>query len=80
MLIVESAHDTIVPHEVIENYRHAFAGARSLTYRVIDGADHGLTDPKCRQVYTTLLVNWITEMIVGNERSTCRPGSAVRTS
>jgi len=63
VLVVESAHDTIIPHEVIENYRHAFAGARSLTYRVIDGADHGLTDPACRKVYTMLLVNWITEMI-----------------
>ena len=65
MLIVESGHDTIIPHEVIENYRNAFAGARSLTYRMIDGADHGLTDPACRQAYTTLLVNWITEMIAG---------------
>jgi len=65
VLVVESAHDTIIPHEVIENYRHAFAGARSLTYRVIDGADHGLTDPACRKAYTTLLVNWITEMIAG---------------
>jgi uncharacterized protein len=65
VLIVESAHDTIIPHEVIENYRHAFAGARSLTYRAIDGADHGLTDPACRRTYTMLLVNWITEMIAG---------------
>jgi|SRR5882672_10344052 len=63
VLIVESAHDSFVPHAVIENYRNAFAQARSLTYRVIDGADHGLTDPACRQAYTTLLVNWITEMI-----------------
>lgn len=65
VLIVESAHDTIIPHAVIDNYRNAFGGARSLTYRVIDGADHALTDPACRQAYTTLLVNWITEMVAG---------------
>ena len=65
VLIVESGHDTIIPHEVIDNSRNAFAAARSLTYRVIDGADHGLTDPACRQAYTSLLVNWITEMVAG---------------
>lgn len=65
VLIVESGNDFVIPHEVIRNYRNAFTHARSLTYRVIDGADHGLTDPACRQAYTTLLVNWITEMIAG---------------
>lgn len=76
VLIVESEHDTIIPHEVIENYRNAFAGARSLTYRMIDGADHGLTDPACRHAYTTLLVNWITEMIAG--KRTVDPSSQKR--
>ena len=65
VLIVESGHDDTIPHAVIESYRDAFANARSLTYRIIDGADHGLTDPACRQAYTTLLVNWITEMFAG---------------
>ena len=65
VLVVESEHDTVVPHEVISNYRSAFAHSRSLTYRMIAGADHGLNDPACRQAYTTLLVNWITEMIAG---------------
>jgi uncharacterized protein len=65
VLIVESGHDDTIPHAVIENYRDAFANARSLTYRIIDGADHGLSDPACRRAYTTILVNWITEMIAG---------------
>ena len=65
MLIVESGHDERIPHAVIENYRDAFANARSLTYRVLDGADHGLTHPASRQAYTTILVNWITEMVAG---------------
>jgi uncharacterized protein len=63
VLLVESAHDNVVPHAVIENYRGAFAKARSLTYRVLEGADHGLTDASCRHAYTTLLVAWITEMV-----------------
>jgi pimeloyl-ACP methyl ester carboxylesterase len=65
VLIVESGHDETIPHAVIENYRDAFANARSLTYRVLDGADHGLTHPASRQAYTTLLVSWITEMVAG---------------
>ncbi|HVO89673.1 MAG TPA: hypothetical protein VMV45_14110 [Casimicrobiaceae bacterium] len=64
-MIVESGGDVVIPHEVIDNYRGAFAQARSLTYRLLDGADHGLTDPACRLAYTTMLVNWITEMISG---------------
>ena len=65
VLIVESERDVIVPHPVIQSYREAFAHTRSLTYRMIDGADHGLTDPECRRAYTTILVNWITEMVAG---------------
>ena len=72
VLIVESSKDTIIPHEVIENYRNALSQARSLTYRMIEGADHGLTDPTCRHAYTTLLVNWITEMIA-HERTSDEP-------
>jgi len=69
VLIVESGNDRVIPPEVIKNYRNAFTGARSLTYRVIDGADHGLTDPSCRHAYTTVLVNWITEMVAGEKTS-----------
>jgi len=65
VLIVESGHDETIPHAVIDNYRDAFANARSLTYRVLDGADHALTHPASRQAYTTILVNWITEMVAG---------------
>lgn len=64
-LVVESEHDSTVPHEVIANYREACTGARSLTYRVIEGADHGLTEDWAQRAYTTVLVNWITEMVLG---------------
>ena len=65
VLIVESEHDQIVPHQVIENYRAAFVRPRSLTARVIAEADHALSGQGCQKAYTTLLINWLTEMVVG---------------
>ncbi len=65
VLIVESEHDAIVPRQVLINYREACAQARSLTYRVIEGADHGLSEQRWQQAYTSLLVNWLTEMVRG---------------
>ena len=65
VLIVESGQDTLIPHEVTESYREASKQAKSLTYRVIDKADHALSDPACSEAYTSILVNWITEMIAG---------------
>lgn len=65
VLLIESEHDDMVPHQVVVNYRDAYAHAHSVTYRVISGADHGLTGESCQQAYTALLVNWLTEMIFG---------------
>jgi pimeloyl-ACP methyl ester carboxylesterase len=64
-LLIESERDDMVPHQVVINYRDALAKARSVTYRVITGADHGLTGEGCQTAYTSLLVNWLTEMVVG---------------
>lgn len=63
VLIVESEHDALVPHPAIENYMAACKGARSLTYRVISGADHALSEKEWQQTYTSLLVTWVTEMV-----------------
>jgi pimeloyl-ACP methyl ester carboxylesterase len=65
VLIVESEHDSTVPHQVVVNYREACASAHSLTYRMIEGADHSLSDARWQQAYTTLLVNWLAEMVGG---------------
>ncbi len=65
VLVVESEQDTIVPHQVIVNYREACVSAKSLTYRVIPGADHALTGDACQRAYTTVLVTWLTEMVFG---------------
>lgn len=64
VLLVESEHDPLVPHAVVRNYMEASTGARSLTYRMIAGADHALTEPEWQQTYTDLLVNWINEMVL----------------
>jgi uncharacterized protein len=65
VLLVESEHDDVVPHPAIASYLGAFAQARSLTHRVIEGADHGLTEPAHQQAYTALLIRWMTEMVLG---------------
>lgn len=64
VLVVESEHDHLVPHQVIQNYLAACENARSLTYRVITGADHALSEREWQQTYTTLVVNWMTEMVL----------------
>ena len=66
VLIVESEHDEHVPHSTIMNYRSSFRRAHSMTHRIIDGADHGLSDERCQRAYTSILTAWISEMIIGD--------------
>lgn len=66
VLIVESEHDEHVPHTTIMNYRSSFRRAHSMTHRIIDGADHGLSAEHCQQAYTSILTAWISEMIIGD--------------
>lgn len=65
VLIVESEHDHLVPHSTIMSYRTAFRNSHSLTHRVIDGADHALSEKRCQEAYTSILVSWVTEMVIG---------------
>ena len=69
VLIVESENDSIVPHPVIENYREACAHARSLTYRVLEGADHGLVEDWMQRAYTAALIDWLRRMLAEPEVS-----------
>ncbi|UYO94665.1 alpha/beta hydrolase family protein [Pollutimonas sp. M17] len=73
VLIIESEHDHLVPHATIMSYRAAFRNSHSLTHRVVDGADHALSEKTSQQAYTSILVGWITEMVVG-ARVGNRPG------
>ena len=68
VLLVESAHDDIVPPEVIRSYREACVQTRSLTYRCMADADHGLGDETSQRVYTALLVQWLGEMFANARR------------
>ena len=62
-LLVESEHDDLVPAEVIKSYRAAFTQTRSLTYRCMQGADHGVSNETSQRAYTALLVQWLAEML-----------------
>jgi pimeloyl-ACP methyl ester carboxylesterase len=65
VLVVQSERDDVVPPQVISNYREACTKARSLTFRTIENADHGLSDERWQHAYTSVLVNWLTEMVLG---------------
>src|SRR3954447_19663007 len=78
VLIVESERDDVVPHPVIANYMAAFERAHSVTYRVIAGADHGLSEKSWQQAYTSLLVRWATEMVLGAREEGAASGVQTR--
>jgi len=65
VLLIESEFDDIVPQTVLSSYREACRQARSLTYRCIAAADHGLTKEQDQLAYTSLLVTWLKEMLAG---------------
>jgi uncharacterized protein len=62
-LIVESELDTVVAHPAVASYSAAFRRAHSLSHRILDGADHGLTDAGCREAYYRIVSRWMSEMI-----------------
>jgi len=72
VLIVESEHDEHVPHATIMSYRAAFQQTHSLTHRIIDDADHSLSSEVAQGAYTSILIDWITEMVVGERLSISR--------
>ncbi|HUH88846.1 MAG TPA: alpha/beta hydrolase, partial [Pusillimonas sp.] len=72
VLIVEAEHDDFVPHSTIMNYRSAFQDVHSLSHRIVDEADHGLTRKAAQRSYTAILLNWATEMVVGARMSSPR--------
>jgi dienelactone hydrolase len=73
VLLVESQHDDIVPQTVLSGYREACTHARSLTYRCLPGADHGLTADCDQRAYTSVLTNWLHEMMVDARGADVRP-------
>ena len=55
----------LVPREGIASYVRALQSAKSITHRMIEGADHGLSDVRSQRTYDGLLSAWLTEMIFG---------------
>lgn len=79
VLLIESQHDDIVPRTVLSSYREACTHARSLTYRCLAGADHGLTAEGDQRAYTLALRKWLNEMMVearGDAHSRAAPPAA----
>jgi len=75
VLLVESENDQVIPQTVLTSYREACKQARSLTYRCLAGADHGLTSDADQRAYTSLLVGWMGEMVAGARASTAAPAA-----
>lgn len=65
VLLVESEFDHLVPHTTIMSYRSAFRLSHSMTHRIIDDADHSLSSPASQHAYTSILLTWFTEMVIG---------------
>lgn len=76
MLLVESEHDEIIPASVLASYRAAAVSARSLTYRCLKGADHGLSSQQQQQAYATALVTWLQEMLAQSRHDVVTPPPA----
>ena len=51
----------------------AAAYSMDLRARVIQDADHGLSEEPWQQAYTSLLVKWATEMVIGARESGSAP-------
>lgn len=66
VLLIESEQDDYVPHATLMSYKTAFELAHSLTYRLLDGADHGLSAEASQAAYSSLLTDWISEMVIGS--------------
>jgi len=66
VLLIESEQDDYVPHATLMSYRSAFDLAHSLTYRIVDGADHALSSDMSQSAYSKMLSDWISEMVIGS--------------
>lgn len=76
VLIVESENDEVVPHTVIANYVAACVQARSVTSRIIPGAEHGLSEEEWQKAYAGILTRWLTEMMGSRDGGAVAKASA----
>lgn len=76
-LVVESSDDAIVPRAVVASYLAALVQAHSITHRVIEGADHGLSREPWKFAYSEVLIRWLTEMTDAAPPRAVRAAAAV---
>jgi len=58
ILIIESEKDTIVPHQIIQNYIEAVKDKNKLTHTVMKGAPHSTKPGPFKDMVTKILVDW----------------------
>ena len=61
--MVKSGNVEVIPDPVIRNYLAAMGAVRSLTYRVIEHADHALSELPWQQAYASVLLGWLNEIV-----------------
>jgi len=66
VLLIESENDDTVPHPALKSYRTSFRNARSLSYRVLEGADHELSSEQAQHRFVDELLRWMNEVTGGN--------------
>jgi dienelactone hydrolase len=59
VLVVEAAADEQVPSQAPQNYANAVTDKSKLTYQVVVGAPHGLTNERLQYDYKKRLVDWV---------------------
>ena len=59
VLLIESEKDDTVPHPAVKSYRTSFRNARSLTYRMLEGADHELSSEEAQARFVDELMRWM---------------------
>ncbi len=59
ILIIEAENDTIIPHEVIENYRK-IANPKKTKYVLMRDTPHSLETKAQEEAYLYILKNWLT--------------------
>lgn len=58
VLIIESEKDTIVPHQIIQNYADSVRDKSKLTHIVMKGAPHSIKPGPFKEEITKILVDW----------------------
>jgi hypothetical protein len=64
VLLIEAENDRIVPHQQIQNYLNAFRGAKSVSHRVIRGADHAMSRDAWFLTAVDIFMTWIARKTV----------------